>query len=125
MLKIVTNSVAYVRENSNLFEIEQIGGCKNLSAIDAVMTVVHDIEIVNRKKNFLSCLLLEIKGAFDFVSINQLLNIMKNLKLSRIVIQLVNHFMTKRSVNLIFDENKSKSYYVESGILQGSTISPI
>ena len=33
--------------------------------------------------------------------------------------------MTKRSVNLIFDENKSKTYYVESGIPQGSPISPI
>ena len=89
------------------------------------MTVVHDIEIANRKKNVLSCLLLDIKGAFDFVSINQLLNVMKNLKLSRIVIQWVKDFMTKRSVNLIFDENKSKTYYVESGIPQGSPISPI
>ena len=89
------------------------------------MTVVHDIEIANRKKNNLSCLLLDIKGAFNFVSINQLLNVMKNLKLSRKVIQWVKRFMIKRSVNLIFDENKSKTYYVESGIPQGSPISPI
>ena len=33
--------------------------------------------------------------------------------------------MTKQSINLIFDENKSKTYYVESGIPQGSPISPI
>ena len=123
--KIVAYRLAYFGENSNLLDIEQMGGRKNHSAIDAVMTVVHDIEIANRKKNVLSCLLLDIKGAFDFVSINQLLNVMKNLKLSRIVIQWVKNFMTKRSVNLIFDENKSKPYYVESGIPQGSPISPI
>ena len=75
--KIVANRLAYIGENSNLLEIEQMGGRKNYSAIDAVMTVVHDIEIANRKKNVLSCLLLDIKGAFDFVSINQLLNFMK------------------------------------------------
>ena len=63
-----------------------MGGRKNNSAIDAVMTVVHDIEIASRKKKVLSCLFLDIKGAFDFVSINQLLNFMKNLKLSCIVI---------------------------------------
>ena len=98
---------------------------KNHSAIDAVMNVVHDIEIANRNKNVLSCLLLDVEGAFDFVSITQLLNVMKKLKLSRIIIQWVKHFMTKRSINLIFDENLSKIYYIESGIPQGSPISPI
>ena len=96
--KIVANRLAYFGENSNLLE-----------------TVVHDIEIANRRKNDLSLLLLDIKGAYNFVSINQLLNIMKNLKLSSIVTQWVIHFMKKRSVNLIFDENKSKIYYIESG----------
>ena len=123
--KIVANRLAYFGENSNLLDIEQMGGRKNHSAIDAVMNVVHDIEIANRNKSVLSCLLLDVKGAFDFVSINQLLNVMKKLKLSRIIIQWVKHFMTKRSINLIFDENKSKTYYVESGIPQGSPISPI
>ena len=50
---------------------------------------------------------------------------MKKLKLSRIIIQWVKHCMTKRSIKLIFDENKSKSCYVESGIPNGSSISPI
>ena len=111
--KIVANRLAYFGENSNLLDIEQMGGKKNHSAIDAVMNLVHDIEIANRNKNGLSCLLLDIKGAFDFVSINQLLNVMKKLKLSRIIIQWVKHFMTERSINLIFDENKSKTYFVE------------
>ena len=123
--KIVANRLAYLGENSSLLDTEQMCGRKNHSAIDAVMNVVHDIEIANRNKNVLSCLLLDVKGAFDFVSINQLINVMKKLHLSRIVIQSVKHFMTKRSINLIFDEHKSKTYSIESGIPQGSPISPI
>ena len=69
------------------------------------MNVVHDIEIANRNKNLLSYLLLDVKGAFEFVSINQLLNVMKKLHLSCIVIQWVKNFMTKRYINLIFDEH--------------------
>ena len=114
--KIVANRLAYLGENSSLLDTEQMVERKNHSAIDAVMNVVHDIEIANRNKNVLSCLLLDVKGAFDFVSINQLLNFMKKLHLSRIVIQWVKHFMIKRSINLIFDEHKSKTYYIESGI---------
>ena len=102
-----------------------MGGRKNYSAIDAVINVVHDIKIANLNKNVLSCLLLDVKGAFDFVSINQLLNVMKKLHLSRIVIQWVKHFMTKLSINLIFDKHKSKTYYIESRIPQGSPFSPI
>ena len=104
---------------TRLLDIEQMGGRKNYSSIDAVMNVVHDIDTASRNKNVLSCLLLDIKGTFDFVTINQLLNEMKKLKLSRIIIQLFKHFMTKRSKNLIFDRNKSKIFYVESGIPQG------
>ena len=106
--KIVANRLAYFGENSNLLDIEQMGGRKNQSAIDAVMNVVYVIEIVNKNKNVLSCLLLDVKGAFDFVSIIQLLYVTKKLKLSRIIIQWVKHFMTKRSINLIFDETKAK-----------------
>ena len=109
--KIVANRLAYLGENSSLLDTEQMGGSKNHSAIDAVMNVVHDIEIANRNKKVLSCLLLDVKGTFDFVSINQLLNVLKKLHLSRIVIQWVKHFMTKRSINFIFDEHKSKTYY--------------
>ena len=93
--KIVANRLAYLGENSNLLDIEKMGGRKNHSAIDAVMNDVHDIEIANRNKNVLSCLLLDVQGAFDFVSINQLLNVMKKLKLFLIIIQWVKHFTTK------------------------------
>ena len=102
-----------------------MGGRKNHSAIDAVINVVHNNEIANRNKNVLSCLLLDVKGEFDFISINQLLNIMKKPKPPPTIIQWVKHFMTKRSNNLIFDKIKSKTYYFESGIPQASPISPI
>ena len=49
--KIVANRLAYLGENSSLLDTEQMGGRKNHSAIDAVMNVVHDIEIANRNKN--------------------------------------------------------------------------
>ena len=76
-----------------------MGGRKNHSAIDAVMNVVHDIKIANRNKNVLSCLLLDVKGAFDFVSNNQLLNVMKKLKLSRIIIQWVKHLFHEKTID--------------------------
>ena len=62
--KIVANRLAYLGENLSLLYTEQMGGRKNHSAIDAVINVVHDIEIANRNKNVLLCLLLDVKGAF-------------------------------------------------------------
>ena len=58
-------------------------GRKQRSAIDAVMTLTHDIELVRNQSNTLSCLMLDVKGAFDHISVHQLLTIMYKLQLSK------------------------------------------
>ena len=52
-------------------------GRKQRSAIDAVMTLTHDIELARNQGNTLSCLMLDVKDAFDHISIHQLLSINK------------------------------------------------
>ena len=55
---------------------------KNRSAIDTIMNLTHDIQHAFHKNHVLTAVLLNVKGAFDHVSKIQLLNVMKQLKLS-------------------------------------------
>jgi hypothetical protein len=55
---------------------------KELSAIDAVMNLTHDIELSLKEKKSTTCVFLDVKEAYDYVSIKQLLNVMKKLHLS-------------------------------------------
>jgi hypothetical protein len=56
---------------------------KELFAIDAVMNLTHDIELSLKEKKSTTCVFLNIKDAYDYVSLKQLLNVMKKLHLSR------------------------------------------
>src|SRR6202008_4173186 len=72
-----------------------------------------------------SPLMLDIKEAFDNVSRERLLKTMHDLGLPEQYLRWVNHFMTGRGVALVFDGKKEEMQSVETGIPQGSPISPI
>jgi hypothetical protein len=55
---------------------------KELSAVDAMMNLTHDIELSLKEKKSTTCVFLDIKRAYDYVSLKQLLSVMKKLHLS-------------------------------------------
>ena len=73
----------------------------------------------------MTVVLLNVKGAFDYVSKTQLLNVIKQLKLPYQLIQWIKSFMKNRKINLLFDDNKNKFFDIESRIFQNSSISSI
>ena len=70
----------------------------------------------------MTVVLLNVKGAFDYVSKTQLLNVIKQLKLPYQLIQWIKSFMKNRKINLLFDDNKNKFFDIESRIFQNSSI---
>jgi hypothetical protein len=95
---------------------------KDLSAVDAVMNLTHDIELSLKEKRSTTCVFLDIKEAYDYVSIKQLLNVMKKLHLSSQTLRWVKEFMNSRSIELAFDEKKQKKRQIRIEISQGSSI---
>ena len=81
--KIIATRLFYTAENSDLLYENQIDDRRQKSAIDAVLSLVHDIQLAKHEKKATSVLFLDIKGAFDHVSANHLLKICQDLKLSK------------------------------------------
>ena len=77
--KIMATRLSHISQVTDLLDIDQMGGRKKRSVIDAVMTLTHNIELAKNQGNTLSCLMLDVKGAFDHISIYQLLATMKKL----------------------------------------------
>ena len=67
--KIKAIRLSYISQVTDLLDIDQMGGRKQRSATDAVITLTHDIELAKNQGNTLSCLMLDVKGAFDHISI--------------------------------------------------------
>ena len=123
--KIMATRLSYLSQISDLLDTDQTGGRKQRSAIDAVMALTHDIELAWNQKDTLSCLLLDVKGAFDHVSTKQLLRIMSELHLPTQVQTWTKSFLEKRKAGLAFDGEKQRIQDIEIGIPQGSPISPV
>src|SRR5947207_7123246 len=77
--KLVAKQLAYLCEVYNLLHPEQLGGRQQRSAVDAVLSLVHNTEIARSDQLITSALFLNIKGAFDNVAKARLLIIMQSL----------------------------------------------
>jgi len=123
--KIMTFRLAYLANIINIVNFDQMNSRKQISAIDAIMSLIHDIQLAKNENKITSVLFMNVKEVYDHVSCNQLLKICKNLDLPRSLCSWIKCFMNNRYVQLAFDENKQEKTRVEIEISQKSSISSI
>ena len=129
MNKVVENVVAqelsrYCEEYSKLYS-GQMGGRKERSAIDAVTTLVHTVQEKWEEKKLAAVFFMDVKGAFDCVSKGQLLMRMIELGVDGNLVTWTGSFLTDWKVQLVIDGHDNKEREIETGIPQGSPVSPI
>jgi hypothetical protein len=73
--KIIATRLAQIAEITDLLHHMQIGGRKGKSAINIAIILLHEIQRNKSANEIISILFINIKGAFDHVSLNQLLRI--------------------------------------------------
>ena len=115
--KIIARRLAFLANTSNIIYFDQMDNRKQISAIDAVMSLVHDIQLAKHEDENTSVLFINIKGAYDHVSANQLLKVCQNLDLLRLLCSWIECFMNNRHLQLAFNGNKQEKIDVKIGIL--------
>ena len=71
------------------------------------MILIHDIQVVKQDKKVISALFIDVKGAFDYVSANQLIKICINLGLPKSLCSWIDSFLVDRKIQLAFDNGIS------------------
>ncbi len=66
--KIIAARLAYLAEITDLLHFDQIGGRRK--AIDAIMTLIYNIQLAKQDKKVSSARFIDVKGAFNYVSTN-------------------------------------------------------
>ena len=79
--KVVAQKLSRYCENYSKLHPGQMSGRKKRSAIDAVATLVHNVQETWEEKKLAAALFMDVKGAFDNVSKGQLLNQMIKLEI--------------------------------------------
>lgn len=123
--RILAKRLSYLAETTCLLHPSQIGGRLSKSAIDAALLLSNQVDENKTLKRKTSTLFLDVKGAFDHVSKNRLLAILRRLQLPNSLIAWVSSFLQDRLLRLSFDGQIEDFSNIESGIPQGSPISPI
>jgi hypothetical protein len=72
-----------------------------------------------------SLLLLDVSGAYNNVSHQRLLHNLKKRRLDTPIVRWICSFFTNRTTTLSFDGSKLAPYTTNTGIPQGSPLSPI
>ena len=123
--KIMATRLAHMAERYNLLHRLQIGGRPKRSAVDAAMFLTTRIDEANKKGKTTSTLCIDVKGAFDNVYKDRLIQTMRKMKLDQKTIRWVESFLSNRMASLSFDKDKEQMTRIDTGIPQGSPVSPI
>ena len=102
-----------------------MGGRLHKSAIDTALLLQNEVETNKSYKLKTTTLFLDVKGAFDHVSKNRLLQIMISLLLPTSLILWVSSFLDDRVLRLAFNNSIEAFKSILTSIPQGSPISPI
>ena len=123
--RIIARRLSILAETTDLLDHSQIGGRLRKSAVDAAMLLTNKIQQAKQVKWKTSTLFLDIKGAFDHVAMDKLLGTMQRLRLAPNLVSWVRSFLSDRQLRLSFDGQTENFQPVETGIPQGSPVSPI
>ena len=95
------------------------------SALDAVFCLMENIQQAKRKDRDLTCLFMDVKGAFDNVSHSALYQTLEHLGFAPSLVSWAKSFTTGRRTTLTFDDEQDSLAPVKAGVPQGSPVSPI
>jgi hypothetical protein len=125
--KIIANRLSRAAEAHHLLPEEQMGARPKRSTISAVELVTEQVYTIwGQDKGMVASLLsLDISGAFDNVSHRRLIH---NLRMKGIpiwVTRFIESFLQDRSTSITLGPYKGEQIPTDTGIPQGSTLSPI
>jgi len=123
--KVAANAIAEECERRRLLHDVQFGCRKRRSAIDAVGRLMKRVEEAWGRGNTAAVLLMDVKGAFPHVAKGNLIKRMEEMRFEADLVRWVESFMENRKVIMSMDGKEGDSMDVETGVPQGSPVSPV
>ena len=113
-----------ITEN-NLIPTSQTGFYPNRGASYSIKTLIEIIEDSNKKNKELNILNLDYQGAFDRVTYNVLIKIMKKMNFNENLIQIINELLKNNKTKFETFYGLTKEIEIKNGLRQGMPTSPI
>jgi ribonuclease HI len=122
---VMANRLAYLADTHGLLPSRHTGGRRLASTEHAMHFLLQRIHRAWAEGKVASLLLLDVSGAYDNVCKERLLHNLRKRRVSQKIVNWVASFLTDRSTSLKLQEYTDPSTAIQTGIPQGSRISPI
>ena len=116
---------AYLADTYHLLPSHHTGGRKLASTDHAIHLLLQRIHEAWSVGKVASLLLLDVSGAFDNVSRQRLLHNLRKRRVNQTLVRWIGSFLSDRSTTLKLQEYTAPSAPIQTGIPQGSPLSPI
>ena len=122
---IMANRLAYLADVHHLLPSRHTGGRKLASTEHAMHFLLQRIHQAWSEGKVATLLLLDVSGAYDNVSRERLLHNLRKRRISDNIVRWIDSFLNNRATTLKLPEYTAPSVPIQTGIPQGSPISPI
>lgn len=124
---VIARRLSGIAETNHLLPEHQMGGRKRRSVETALETITDSVHTIwnQGRNNVASLLSLDVAGAFDNVSHERLLHNLRVKGVPKEITQWTSSFLRDRATSITLGGKTSPIEAVETGIPQGSPISPI
>ena len=124
---IIARRLSYLAETHHVLPPTHVGGRKMRSTEHALHAVTHKIYKTWSQTNgqVATLLLLDVSGAFDNVSHARLLHDLQKRRVDEKTVKWIASFLSNRHTSIAIDGFWSTAYQINTGIPQGSPLSPI
>ena len=123
--RILTVRLTSLARQAGLLHPNQCGSLPGLSTSDAVATLTHEVNTLQRPLLKISTLLLDIKAGFDNVNATKLRTLLLSKNIPTYMVDWVSSFLTGRKCTLVFQGAPNIPALVSVGTPQGSPLSPL
>ncbi|KAK8004959.1 RNA-directed DNA polymerase from mobile element jockey [Apiospora arundinis] len=128
--KLVANLLKMQAIKQMLIPHNQFGfvGKSTVLALETIVNEVYRAWSRNadgKKGCYVTIMSLDIRGAFDNVKIEVLVQTLRDKKIPEWLVRAIEAFLQSRSTTVRIPGNESEKYYINIGIPQGSPLSPI
>jgi hypothetical protein len=125
MEAIIANRLAYLADVHHLLPSRHTGGRRLTSTEHAMHFLLQRIHQAWSEGKVASLLLLDVSGAYDNVSRERLLHNLRKRRIDPKIIAWISSFLSDRTTTLKLQEFTAPSAPIQTGIPQGSPVSPI
>jgi ribonuclease HI len=122
---VVANRLTYLADVHHLLPSRHTGGRKLTSTDHAMHLLLQRIHEAWADGKVASLLLLDVSGAFDNVSRPRLIHNLRKRRVNQTLVRWIDSFLSNRSTTFKLQEYTAPSAPIETGIPQGSPLSPI